>query len=85
MAWLDFHSLTLGQNMAVFVVCAGIIWLAGSRLAVYADIIADRTGLGEAFVGLVLLATATSLPEIGRTISASLLGNVPLAVDSLFG
>lgn len=71
--------------MAVFVVCAGIIWLAGSRLAVYADIIADRTGLGEAFVGLVLLATATSLPEIGRTISASLLGNVPLAVDSLFG
>ena len=51
----------------------------------YADIIADRSGLGEAFVGSVLLAMATSLPEIGRTITASLLGNAPLAVNSLFG
>ena len=51
----------------------------------YADIIADRSGLGEAFVGSVLLTMATSLPEIGRTITASLLGNAPLAVNSLFG
>lgn len=62
-----------------------MIWLAGSRLTLYADIIADRTGLGEALVGLVLLAIATSLPEIGRTIAASLLGDPLLAVDSLFG
>lgn len=85
MAWIDFESLPLWQNVAVFLVAAVVIWLAGSRLAVYADIIADRTGLGEAFIGLVLLATATSLPEIGRTIGASTLGNAPLAVDSLFG
>lgn len=71
--------------MAVFSLAALAIWLAGARLAVAADIIADRSGLGEAFVGLVLLATVTSLPEIGRTITASAIGNAPLAVNALFG
>lgn len=75
----------LWLNLALFLLTAAAIWLAGSRLAVAADIIADRTGLGEALVGLVLLATATSLPEVARTIAASALGNAPLAVNALFG
>ncbi|MGI5837001.1 MAG: hypothetical protein ACOX87_11030, partial [Chloroflexota bacterium] len=82
---VDLSGLALWQNVALFLVTALVIWLAGSRLAVYADIIADQTGLGQAFIGLVLLASATSLPEIGRTIAAALLGNAPLLVDSLFG
>ena len=82
---VDFAQLPLWQNSLVFVVSAAVIWLVGSRLSVHAAIIADKTGLGEVFVGLLLLAVATSLPEIGRTITASAIGNAPLAVDSLFG
>ncbi|MGE5617772.1 MAG: sodium:calcium antiporter [Sphingomonadaceae bacterium] len=81
----DFGQLSLEQNIALFLAAAAVIWLAGSRLAIYADIIADRTGMGEAFTGLVLLAVATSLPEVGRTIAASVAGDAVLAVNSLFG
>ncbi|MGI5837000.1 MAG: sodium:calcium antiporter [Chloroflexota bacterium] len=82
---IDFGAYALWQNLAVFLFAAAIIWAAGSRLAIYADIIADRSGLGQALVGLVLLAGTTSLPEIGRTISAATIGNSALVVDSLFG
>ena len=85
MPWLEFGGFSLEQNIAIFLAAAAVVWLAGSRLAIHADIIAERSGLGEAFVGLVLLAVATSLPEIGRTVSASAIGNAPLAVNSLFG
>ncbi len=85
MAGIDLGGLPLWQNLALFLVTAAVIWVAGSRLAVYADIIAERTGLGHAFIGLVLLASATSLPEIGRTISAASFGDAPLVVDSLLG
>lgn len=82
---MDLGAYPLWLNGTAFVICAVVIWYAGSHLTIYADIIADRTGLGEAFVGLVVLAVATSLPEIGRTITASAIGNAPLAVSSLFG
>lgn len=82
---VSFGGNPLWLNMAVFSLAALAIWLVGARLAVAATIVADRSGLGEAFVGLVFLATVTSLPEIGRTITASALGNAPLAVNALFG
>jgi cation:H+ antiporter len=84
-ALLDFGAHPLWANLLVFGVAAGIIWLTGTRLATYADAIAERTGLGKAFIGLVLLATATSLPEIGTTATASLTGNAALAVNNIFG
>ncbi|MHB1417103.1 MAG: sodium:calcium antiporter, partial [Chloroflexota bacterium] len=82
---LDFSGLALWQNAIVFAVAAAVIWIAGSRLTLYADAIVENTQLGAAFVGVVFLAVATSLPEIGRTITAAAIGNAPLAVDSLFG
>jgi Ca2+/Na+ antiporter len=44
--------------------CALLIGLAGPELAKSGDIIADKTGLSQNWSGLVLLATATSLPEL---------------------
>lgn len=81
----DFAGLGLWGNVAIFVVSAIVIWLAGSRLTIYADIVADRTGLGRAFVGIVLLAVVTSLPEIARTITASIQQRTEVVIDSLFG
>jgi cation:H+ antiporter len=69
-----------------FVICLAIIVVAGSRLSKDADIIAEKTGLGRVWVGIVLLATVTSLPEIATGISSVTLVNKPdLAIGDLFG
>jgi len=65
---------------------AGFILFASNFLAKSADIIALRTGLGRSFIGVVLLATATSLPELGTGVSAITLVDAPdLAVGDAFG
>ena len=48
---------------------AVVILIASNFLAKSADVIAFKTGLGRAFIGVVLLATATSLPELGTGVS----------------
>lgn len=73
MVWLQF----IGS--AVLIVAAAI------KLAEYGDVIAVRTRLGGMFIGTLLLAGATSLPELLTTIN-SLSQNVPnMAAGSIFG
>ena len=65
---------------------AALILFASNFLAKSADIIALRTGLGRSFIGVVLLATATSLPELGTGVGAiAILDNSDLAVGDAFG
>ena len=67
-------------------VAAAVILGASLFLAKSADVIAIKTGLGRSFVGVVLLATATSLPELGTGISAvAVVGEPNLAVGGAFG
>ncbi len=68
-----------------FIVSAAVIVLAATQLVKYGDIIAFRTRLGGMFVGLVLLAGATSLPELLTTISSITQGVPNLAAGNLFG
>jgi cation:H+ antiporter len=69
-----------------FAVCAALILVAGTRLSQEGEIIAERTGLGRAWVGLVLLASVTSLPELVTGISAVTLIDAPdIAVGDLLG
>ena len=69
-----------------FLLTAAFILIASNFLTKSADIIALRTGLGRSFVGVVLLATATSLPELGTGVSAiTLVGAPDLAVGDAFG
>lgn len=81
----DFASLSLPVNVAIFAVAAVFVWMAGARLAAYADEISRRTGLGQALMGLLLLAGVTSLPEIATSVTAASLDNAPLAVNNLLG
>lgn len=68
-----------------FIVASTILVFAAMQLAKYGDIIAIRTRLGGMFVGTLLLAGATSLPELLTTIN-SLDQNVPnLAAGNIFG
>jgi cation:H+ antiporter len=82
---LDFRSYPLTANLATFAVAALVVWFAGSRLAALADDIADRTGLNRAFLGVVLLGVATSLPEVATTITGAVVGNPQLVTANLLG
>ena len=63
-----------------------IILGSSKYLARSADIIAFKTGLGRTFIGVVLLASATSLPELGMGVSSiSVLGAPDLAAGDAFG
>ena len=66
--------------------CIAAIGLAGARLSRYGDVIAETTGLGGSWVGLILLATVTSLPELVTGISAVTIAGVPdIAVGDVLG
>lgn len=68
-----------------FLVCAVVIIIAGTFLTKYADAIAEITRLGRLLIGSVLLAGATSLPELTVDIAAVRLGEADLAVGDLLG
>lgn len=70
---------------AIFLVSAAVIVYAGTKLSRYGDQIAELTGLGGLWIGVVLMAGATSLPEVFTTVSASLLDAPDLAAGDLFG
>ena len=63
-----------------------IILFASKYLVRSADIIAVETGMGRSFVGVLLLATATSLPELATGVSSIILvGEPDLAAGDAFG
>ena len=57
----------------------------GLLLVVCAERIADQSGLGTGFVGVTLLAAATSLPELTTSISAVRIGAYTMAISNIFG
>jgi len=69
-----------------FALCLAIILFAGTKLARYGDAIAEKTGLGRIWIGLVLLAFITSMPEMVTGISSvALVASPDLALGTLFG
>ncbi|KNG91875.1 sodium:calcium antiporter [Pseudaestuariivita atlantica] len=57
----------------------------GLGLVISAESIAQLSGLGTSFVGVTLLAAATSLPELTTSIAAVRLGAYTLAISNIFG
>jgi cation:H+ antiporter len=68
-----------------FIVSSVLIVLAAIKLAEYGDIIAIRTRLGGLFIGTLLIAGATSLPEVLTSINALKLDAPDLAAGNLLG
>jgi cation:H+ antiporter len=60
-----------------FLLCVALIWAAGVRLSRYGDVIAEKLGFSRSWVGLILLATVTSLPELVTGLSAVALVRSP--------
>ncbi|WPZ32632.1 sodium:calcium antiporter [Thalassobaculum sp. OXR-137] len=71
--------------LGIFAACALGILLGGLRMTGQADQIADRTGLGEALVGGVLLGAATSLSGTIVSLTAAMDGRASLAFSNGIG
>ena len=66
--------------------CSALIALAGPALAKNGDRIAQLTGLSRSWIGLILLATATSLPELFTGLSSVTIADAPnIAVGDALG
>jgi cation:H+ antiporter len=77
---------SLGVALAVFAASAVFVVFAGIGLARYGDELAEKTGWGKLWVGTLLVATATSLPEVSVNVSAVWLEDSPgLALGNVFG
>ena len=69
-----------------FVVCTGIILVSGTYLSKYGDVIAEKTGLGRTWVGVALMASVTSLPELVTGISSVAIFDLPnIALGDVLG
>jgi cation:H+ antiporter len=69
-----------------FILCAVIIFFAGKKLSYYGDLLAEKTGMGKAWIGLILMASVTSLPELMVGISSSaIVQSADLAVGDILG
>ncbi len=69
-----------------FLFCLIVILFAGTKLARYGDAISEKTGLGRIWIGLLLIALVTSMPELVTGISAAALVKQPdLALGDFLG
>ena len=69
-----------------FMLCAAGITTAGYFLSKYGDVIAEKTGLGRAWIGAILIAGVTSLPELASGVSAVVWLDAPnLAAGAVLG
>lgn len=68
-----------------FGLAAAIVVVAGMRLPFVASDLAEAMGWSRSFVGTVLVAAATTLPEMAVTLSALRLRAYDLAIGNLLG
>jgi len=72
-AWIGF-----GVSVAVVIV-------AGRFLAASADGIAEMTGIGASFIGVLLVSIVTTLPEGSVTVAASLRRSYGIVIGNVYG
>ncbi|HEX6414661.1 MAG TPA: hypothetical protein VFZ94_16535 [Burkholderiales bacterium] len=77
--------MSLGLALGIFAAAAAVVWFAGTRIAGYADQIAEKTGLGRELLGLLLLGGVTSLPELAVASTAAVAGHPALSVNDILG
>lgn len=77
--------LALVLSIIGFVAATAVIYFVAPMLAAKGDEIAEVTGLGRTFIGTLLLAGVTSLPEAVSTITAVRIGAVNMAIGNIFG
>jgi len=82
---MNFENFSPWVNAALFTVAAIMVWIAGTKLAQFADEIAEKTGIGREFLGILLLGGVTSLPELAVATTATLRGVPALSINDVLG
>ena len=72
-------------NILIFLILAFIIIKAGKTLSICGDKLGDILGLEKSWVGIIMLASITSLPELITSTASTLIGNPQMAVSNIFG
>ncbi|WP_222843953.1 hypothetical protein [Cellulosimicrobium sp. CUA-896] len=78
-------SWTLLPGVLGLLSSAAVLVVVGPRLARTADTLAERTGLGDAVAGALLLGAVTSLPGIVTTVTGALEGDAAFALANPVG
>ncbi len=78
-------DLSVGVSVVLLVLAGGALLFIGLPFARVADALADRTGIGEALAGALLVGATTSLPGIITTGVAAAAGEPSLAVANAVG
>jgi cation:H+ antiporter len=76
---------SLRRAVIGFTITAAVLILVTPWLVRGSSGIADLTGLGDGFIGVVMVAVVTSLPELVAMVSAVRFGAYDIAVGNLFG
>ncbi|GAB3069128.1 sodium:calcium antiporter [Virgibacillus ainsalahensis] len=69
----------------IFILAAALTVYTAMKLSESADVISEKTAMGGMIVGTILLAGATSLPEVTTSFSAVIIGNVDIAIGNMLG
>lgn len=78
-------DISLQLAIKRYVLFAIIVVAAAIALPYFADHLATEAGLSKSFVGTLLVAATTSLPELVVCIAAVRLGSMDLAIGNLLG
>ena len=78
-------ELSLATAIALFLGASAVVVFSAVMLARAGDVIAARTGLGHLWVGSLLIAGATSLPELVTNVTAVRIDNPGLAAGNILG
>ncbi|MCE8018183.1 sodium:calcium antiporter [Halomonas sp. MCCC 1A17488] len=82
---IPFAAPSLTVAIVVFGICTLVIGFVGTKLTGIVDNLADRTGLGEAMAGAVLLGMATSLSGIVVSVTSAWTDKPELAMSNALG
>lgn len=78
-------NITLKRAVVNFILFALIVFASGSVLSITGDRLAEISGMNASFVGSVLIAASTSLPELVTVVVAFRMANYAMAAGSILG
>ncbi|MEA1871440.1 MAG: sodium:calcium antiporter, partial [Candidatus Bipolaricaulota bacterium] len=73
------------MHWITFLLTSTAIVLAGIKLASFGEALGKRAGIGQGWIGLLFLATITSIPELTTTVTGATIGVPNIALGNALG
>lgn len=80
---MTLPDTSTAQTLLQFFACVTIVWFSDARLAYLPDALSERYCLSKSLIELVFLALATSLPEVTKTLTATVKQTKDLVLNNL--